>query len=298
MKLHMKWSLFPPLTSLRAFEAAARNLGYSAAGRELNVSHAAIAQQVRGLETHLGLPLVTRSGRGLALTAEGALLLEHLADGFGRIFEALEMLDESQTQRPINITMTPAFAANWFIPKMEQLHSAHPEIDLMINPTAETIDLAQGGCDVAIRFGWGDWKGLESEPLVQTNYVIAGAPSLVGDNWTGGAEELTLLPWLEEAGTTEIKHWLEKLGVEKPPPKHVTSLPGSVIMQPMLDGVGVAATARALIKDHIEAGRLVVLLEETHEEPTAYHMAWRKGIQRPTLKTFIRWLRNVAKEDA
>ncbi len=63
----MDWALFPPLSSLRAFEAAARHRGFSPAGRELNVTHAAIAQQVRALEVFLGIRLVERAGRGLAV---------------------------------------------------------------------------------------------------------------------------------------------------------------------------------------------------------------------------------------
>ncbi len=76
------WRHMPPLTALRALEAVARLGGFSAAARALNVTHAAVAQQVRGLETELGVALLRREGRAVVLTAEGARLAAALAEGF------------------------------------------------------------------------------------------------------------------------------------------------------------------------------------------------------------------------
>ncbi len=66
----LRWKDLPPLSALRAFQAVAEAGGYAQAARALNVTHAAVAQQVRGLEAQLGVALVARSGRGMALTAE------------------------------------------------------------------------------------------------------------------------------------------------------------------------------------------------------------------------------------
>ena len=85
----MDWRTLPSLTSLRAFESAARLSSFTLAGRELNVTHAAVAQQVRGLEAELGLELIFRQGRGLAVTPEGAKLAQALAEGFRGVMQAL-----------------------------------------------------------------------------------------------------------------------------------------------------------------------------------------------------------------
>ncbi|MEM0944316.1 MAG: LysR family transcriptional regulator, partial [Pseudomonadota bacterium] len=158
----------PSLASLRAFEAAARHLGFSAAGRELNVSHAAVAQQVRGLEAFLGLKLVARAGRGLELTPEGVLLADHLAEGFGKISSGIQQLTEAESARPLHITMTPSFAIGWLMPRLPLFREAHPEVELMVNPTVNVVSLADAGYDLAIRFGRGPWPGLESVPLIST----------------------------------------------------------------------------------------------------------------------------------
>ena len=82
----MDWQTLPSLAALRAFDALARTGSLSAAGRLLNVTHAAIAQHLRALETHFGVPLATRDGQ------------EHrLAVGGPRAFALLNLNTESPT---------------------------------------------------------------------------------------------------------------------------------------------------------------------------------------------------------
>ncbi len=152
----------PSLAALRAFEAAARTLSFSEAGREMNVSHAAVAQNVRRLEAELGRPLMARSGRGLALTADGAALARGLSEGFGTIRATLAAFAADDAARPLRITMTPNFAVGFLIPRLGGFHRAHPEVELDLDPSARVVDLAAGGVDLAIRYGNGGWPGLET----------------------------------------------------------------------------------------------------------------------------------------
>ena len=117
------WRLFPSLTALRAFEAAARLQSFSLAARELNVTHAAVAQQVRGLEDHLGRELLFRAGRGLALSPEGIRLAAALAEGFGAIAKGLAEV-QAATPGALRVTLTAAFAANWLMPRLGRFWKA------------------------------------------------------------------------------------------------------------------------------------------------------------------------------
>lgn len=292
----MDWTTLPPLAALRAFEAAARNLNYSAAGRELNVSHAAIAQQVRLLERFTGLRLAERAGRGIALTPEGRLLAGHLTSGFEEIAGAFRALSTAEADRPLHVTMTPSFAVSWFMPRMPLFRMAHPDIDLVVNPTVENVDLSSTGCDIAIRFGAGVWPGLESELLLPSNFVIVAAPSVVGDNWQGRPEDLATLPWLQELGTEEVEQWLASQGIEMPARAHITEMPGYLLERALRDGQGAAVTARVFVETDIAEGRLIALHEETQSTSAGYHLAWRPGIQRPAVKQFVRWIKKAAKE--
>ena len=73
------WRSFPPLSALRAFLAFAEAETLDQAGARIGVTHAAISQQIRSLEAHLGRALGERGGRRLALTADGRRLAESLA---------------------------------------------------------------------------------------------------------------------------------------------------------------------------------------------------------------------------
>ena len=290
----MDWTGMPPLAALRAFEAAARNRNYSAAARELNVSHAAVAQQVRALEGFLGLKLAERAGRGIAATPEGALLAERLTRSFGDVADAVRQLGAASANRPIYVTMTPAFAASWFLPRMPSLNAAHPEIELSVNPTAQVVDFDAAGLDVAIRYGTGDWKGLESTLLMPSDFVVIGAPSLVGEGWKGGFADMFKFHWLQEFGTAEIENWLVEQGMERPPETRISSLPGFMLLSAVHAGQGIAATARAFVEKDLAAGRLVELYAEA-DPGAGYYLVTRPGPKRPTLRTFLRWIGDEAR---
>ena len=112
------WTKLPSLTALRAFDAAAQAKSFSAAARSLNVTHAAVAQQVRFLEEHLGVQLVERSPRGVSLTIEGRELARSLATGFAAIAEGLQALQERDINRPVRVTTTAYFAEAVIFPKI------------------------------------------------------------------------------------------------------------------------------------------------------------------------------------
>lgn len=291
----MHWREFPPLAGLRAFEAAARTGSYSQAGRELNVSHAAVMQQVRGLERFLGLPLVERSGRGITVTPDGALLADHATRGFEQIESALRLLNQREEDRPVHITMTPSFAISWFMPRMPLFRAAYPDVDLMVNPTVALVDLKGGECDMAIRFGDGSWPGVACEPILKSSFVIVGAPSLL-DGWSGRKEDLANLPWIEELGRAEISEWLTEQGIEIPPSTRVTELPGFMVPDAVRNGQAIAATARAFVEDDLANGRLVVVHEDRDEPGYGYHLLTRHGERRQSVLALGRWLRKVAAE--
>src|SRR5262245_24084559 len=123
----MTGSGFPSLNSLRAFAVVAETGSYSRAAANLNVSHAAVSQQVRALEARLGLTLVVREGRGIKLTKEGAALAGHLQRGLAAIREGVDALTGAEAVRSLQVTMTPAFAVSWLMPRIADFQHRHPE---------------------------------------------------------------------------------------------------------------------------------------------------------------------------
>ena len=131
----MDWRSLPSLSALRAFAALAETGSFTRAGAALNVSHAAISQQVRALEERLGVALLPRDGRRGVLTPAGERLAAALEAGFGGIARAVDELTGADADRPLHVSTTPAFAANWLMPRLASFRHEHPEVELMLNPT-------------------------------------------------------------------------------------------------------------------------------------------------------------------
>jgi LysR family glycine cleavage system transcriptional activator len=292
----MDWRQMPPLAALRAFAALAETGSVTAAGAALNVSHAAVSQQVRALESRLGTALVSRDGRGVGLTTDGARLAAAIGPAFAAIGRAVEELTGADAARPLQITTTPAFAALWLLPRLAAFRLARPEVELMLHPSAQIVELAPGGFDLAIRFGTGDWPGHDCESLIPTSFVIVAARSLVGDRRIATPEDIIDLPWLQELGTTEITDWLRSRGVLTRKRGNITHMPGHLVTEALRRGEGVTATARILIEPDLAEGRLVALFEEDRPG-TGYWLVTRPGPMRPPLKAFVTWLRRETRRD-
>ncbi|MCG6901408.1 MAG: LysR family transcriptional regulator [Rhodobacter sp.] len=286
----------PPLAQLRAFAALAESGSISGAGDLLNVSHAAISQQVRAFENHVGVQLVVKDGRGVALTEDGARLGRTLNDGFGAMTREIDALTGADAARPLQITTTPMFAGSWLLPRIGDFRQRHPTIDLMINPSPGLTDPAAGGLDLAIRFGRGIWAGLESELLLPTDFLIMGAASLVGDCTIGAPQDLLKYPWLQELGTNEVANWLRTNGVTEKRMNGLTHLPGNLLLEALRQGQGIAGTSRAFVEQDIAHGTLKVLFEDPNPG-SGYFIVTRPGPPRASTKAFIHWLRRQAAAD-
>jgi LysR family transcriptional regulator, glycine cleavage system transcriptional activator len=286
----LDWKTFPSLTALRAFEAASRLQSFSAAARVLNVTHAAVAQQVRGLEDHLGRALIYREGRGLALTAEGAKLSVALAEGFRIIDLALADLRATDKGAPLRVTMTPAFAAQWLMPRLGGFWAAHPEVPLSIHPEKRLVDLRREPIDLGIRFGNGDWPGLEADLLTAAHYVIVGAPSLLAGRQDLTHAEMSALPWVIEQDWPEALAWLKSFGL-RPDAMNIAYIPTEELaLSAARQGYGLHVEAAALVEADVESGALIIL-GAIQDDSLAYYMVTRPGPRRAEIKTFMKWLK-------
>jgi len=285
----MEWRALPSLSALRAFAVLAEKGSFTRAGEALNVSHAAISQQVRALEDRLGVSLIQRDRRG-TLTPEGERLAAALQGAFLAIERAIEEVTGSDGWRPLQVTTTSAFAISWLMPRLSEFRLEHPEVELMVNPTSEVVELAPGGVDVAIRFGRAPWRGLESEMLVATSMVLVAAPALIEGRPIAEPHDMLRLPWLQELGTSEMTNWMRDHGIVSQRPDSLAHLPGHLLLEALRNGDGVSLTTRVTVERDLEAGRLTVLFEE--ETPgLGYHVVTRPGVMRPPLRAFVSWLR-------
>jgi LysR family glycine cleavage system transcriptional activator len=289
----MNWSRVPSLSALRAFEAASRHGSFSKAADELNVTHAAIAQHVRALEDRFSETLMTRQGRGMGLTPAGHQLADGLRSGFGQIAEAVDTLAQTTQDRPLNISMTPSFAANWLMPKLGSFWSAHPDIVVNVTPGTALVDLANDGFDMAIRYGTGNWPGLDLEPLTDGNFVVVARSDLVaGRNFTCVAD-ITDLPWLWDRFMLENRALVEAEGIDTATLRSTVFEDNELVLAATREGLGVSVQPRALVGRDLATGALAQICA-LNQQGLCYYIATRPGRETPALKAFKRWLRRVA----
>ncbi len=291
----MNWSGLPSLSSLRAFAAVADAGSYTQAAAALNVSHAAVSQQVKALEERLGIALVARDGRGIALTEEGAALARDLATGFAAIARGVETLTGAGDERPVQVTMSPAFAVRWFMPRITAFQKQHPEITLMLNPTAEVVALKPGGIDLAIRYGDSRAPAAKIDPVLIADMVVVGTPALLGARDITDPAMLVDMPWLQELGTHEVADWMARHGVTLDRPLMITHMPGNLIMEAVRRGDGITYTARPWVEEELRAGQLIELFSD--RAFGIYYIVTRPGVQRRPVKIFVKWLKRQAAAD-
>jgi LysR family transcriptional regulator, glycine cleavage system transcriptional activator len=276
-------SRLPSLNALRAFEAVARKLSYARAADELFVTKAAVAQQVRQLETELGATLVERAGRGLRLTEAGQAGVRDLADGFEFLARGARAMREASGRRFLVINSSPSFAATWLVGRIGRFKAAHPDIDVLLdaNPLDETTEHAN--VDALIRWGAGDFPDFATTLLFKENVFPVCAPRLVeGQNALRTPQDLkahTLLhlEWNPSLATWPTwSDWLKAAGAaDVDASRGVWFNHMSMALYAAAQGQGVTLTTLAIAADELAAGRVVAPFTTSVHTPYGYYFLCR-----------------------
>lgn len=284
------WRSIPSLTALRAFAATAELRNFSQAARALNVTHAAVAQQVRALEEQLGRPLVQREGRGVSLTADGEQLAEALGEGFGAIQRGVEALRAGEADRPVRVTLTASFAAQWLMPRLKDFWRQHPDIGLSLHPDSKVVDLHRERMDLGIRYGNGDWPGVEATYLTSARLVVAGATSLIGDRDLT-VEEMAGMDWVLAQGWSEQDAYLRQLGLDPGALNRTDIASEELALAAARQGLGLVVESVALIESDVKEGRMRIV-HESREKLPAYFIVTLPGPKRAAARAFLKWLKS------
>jgi DNA-binding transcriptional LysR family regulator len=266
----------------------AETRSFTRAGVELNVTHAAISQQIRALEKWFGTPLVLRSGRKIELTETGRILARELALGFEHIQRGVTEVVEDQRERPVQITMSPAFAVKWLMPRLSEFQREHPDISLSFQPTSKLIELRPGGVDVAIRYSDARRLAREVTPVLVADMAAVAAPKLIGNTAISEPAQLLNYPWLQELGTEEVAYWFGLHRLEGKVPTTVSHMPGNLIVDAIKRGDAVSFTAMPFFEEELAKGELQAFFPL--KDFGIYHLEWDTGTARPAVRTVVNWL--------
>ncbi len=289
--MNIDWRSLPSLTALRAFAATAEMRSFSQAARALNVTHAAVAQQVRALEDQLGRPLVQREGRGVSLTVDGEHLAEALNEGFSAMQRGLEALKAGEADRPVSVTLTASFAAQWLMPRIKDFWEKYPDIGLSLHPDSRVVDLHRERMDLGIRYGTGDWPGVESVYLASARLVVAAAPSLLGGRKTLTTGEMAEMDWVLSRSWPEQDTYLRQIGLTPERLSRTDIGSEELAIAAARQGLGLVVESAALIESDVDEGRLRIV-HESREKLPAYFVVTLPGPKRAAARAFLKWLKS------
>lgn len=256
------------LNALRAFEAAARHQSFSAAAEELNVTSAAVGQQVRSLESWLGIALFTRGNSGsrrLVLTDSARAALPDIREGFDRLSVGLARLREASLSADLTVTVSPAFAGKWLLPRLERFQHEHPQIDVLLNTNLKTLDFLAERIDIGVRYGAGNWPGLSAIKLMDEDMFPVCSPTLpqlaAGKLSMDTLAHCTLihdLSMASDSGFPTWRTWLDALGQPGVDASHGLRINNSAaVVQAAIEGQGVALGRSVMVRDDLASGRLI-----------------------------------------
>ncbi|MES3025207.1 MAG: transcriptional regulator GcvA [Pseudomonadota bacterium] len=249
----------PPLTAMRAFEAAARHESFKLAALELHVTPAAVSLQVRQLEEWLGLPLFDRSGNALALTAKGQRYRAQLSKALNLLALATEEVSGNGLSGPLRITALPSFARKWLLPRLGKFRQRYPDIDVILDTDAVSQNLSGRKFDLAIRAGTGRWQGLQSDLIARESFTPMCSPALRdGAIGLASPDDLRLHDLIHSTPRDGWERWLALAGVQGvDATRGMTLNDSSLVLEAALLGQGVALGRTFLAADDIADGKLV-----------------------------------------
>ena len=140
------------LGNLRAFEAVARRLSFSAAAAELFVTQSAVSRQIKGLEDELGAPLFVRGTRHVEMTQSGQSLLRAVEAGLPKIDAAVRQIRQTRSRKRVSVTTFASFGSLWLLPRIEAFQRDHPDIDIRVSASDTIADLDDPELDLALRY--------------------------------------------------------------------------------------------------------------------------------------------------
>ncbi|MCB1336982.1 MAG: transcriptional regulator GcvA [Maritimibacter sp.] len=285
----------PPLTALRAFDAAARHMSFQAAAAELGVTPAALSFQIKTLEEHLGQKLFRRLNRAVELTEAGRALAPGTRDGFEALGAAWRQAKTVGAGQVLNVTAGPAFTSKWLAPRMFRFAQLHPEIELRFVANLRLLDIERDEIDVAIRFGYPDDAGLLSIPLMHEWFSPMMTPDLAARYPEPSMLPASVLMHQDDIAfldpPCDWPSWFRAAGLAMPAGRGPHFSHADHALDAALSGAGVILGRASLAAGTIADGALVAPYDVALTTEAHYRLLAKSGAdQRPEIRAFIDWI--------
>ncbi|MEH6403646.1 MAG: LysR substrate-binding domain-containing protein [Sneathiella sp.] len=282
----------PPLNWLRSFEAAARHSSFSAAAKELNMTPAAISYQIKNLEQYFGAVLFERKARGVSLTEVGRAYLPSVLKAFSDLSASSAHMFNSSGKSSLSIRVAVSFGTLWLAPRIPDFLKKYPHINVDLQSSLWIDNEAQQDCDLEIRYGDGNWQGIQSEPLIQETIVLVASPTLPFRPKT--ALELLDCPLIHIQGVED--NWSRLFNRENLSlPKNTRQIKADnslMALEMVKAGAGYALMFKSFTRTLLNERKVIVPFKIDLSTEQANHLIFPMGSteHRPEARLFRNWI--------
>lgn len=294
MKFNVSRRLVPSLTTLVAFESAARLGSFTRAAEEVSLTQGAISRQIRLLEGQLGIALFERIRQRIMLTEAGAFYAGEVRQVLDRLASVTAQTMSFRTAGGVlRLSMLPTFGTKWIIPRLPDFFSRNRGITVNFSSHIRPVDFRSDHLDAAIHFGDAVWPGVVLHRLVGEEMVPVASPSLVRREKIREPVDLGRTTLLVQATRTEAwPTWFARVGLTAVEPMSTLVFEQfAMVVRGAVAGLGAALVPKILVEDEIANGELTVLFDQSIIDGKSYFLAYpRERSSYPPLIAFRDWL--------
>lgn len=283
----------PPWGAIEAFIAASRAGSFKEAAARLALSPAAFSRRIQALEDHVRVRLFDRSGQAPVLTVAGERYLQRLQPSFEAMRAATDWMAPDPRRRALRVGVSQSFAVGWLVPRLPRFYAQRADIELVLQTSADSVDLIGGAADIRILFGDGLWDRFDSQKLLSLDaYAVCAATLADGRAAPARLDQLGHYPLLELIHpANQWMEWLSLQGLPLPQREPQCFDSAMVMYEAVAQGLGIALGVSPLVDAFIDQGRVSRIFTASHAVSGGYYVAALPEFRRhEAVQIFWQWL--------
>ena len=284
----------PPLKAIQAFEQTARFGNVARAAELLDLTPSAVSHQLAKLEAMIGRQLFLRTARGVTLTPVGEQYLTEVSGILHSLAVATERAASDVSLDCLRLHSSPSFGLLWLMPRLEAFRASHPDIQINLSCSYESLHFSRDKIDVDIRHGLPNWPSYEVRTVRNETFAVLTSPKLLAQRPVRGAADLLECDLiLSEATLLKWPQWFAQHGLARPERPYALSFDRSYMsLDAASHGLGFALESTLLAQKYLAAGTLVeVAPESLSAAVAAHHLVFPKAHSSfPRVRRFLAWM--------
>ncbi|AMT88697.1 DNA-binding transcriptional LysR family regulator [Pseudomonas sp. 2957] len=286
--------ILPPLKAIQAFEQTARFGNVARAAEVLDLTPSAVSHQLAKLEGMIGRQLFVRAARGVSLTPVGEQYLKEVSGILHSLAVATERAASDVSLDCLRLHSSPSFGLLWLMPRLEAFRASHPDIQINLSCSYESLHFSRDKIDVDIRHGLPNWPSYEVRTVRNETFAVLTSPKLLAQRPVRGAADLLECDLiLSEATLLKWPQWFAQHGLARPERPYALSFDRSYMsLEAASHGLGFALESTLLAQKYLAAGTLVeVAPESLSAAVAAHHLVFPKAHSSfPRVRRFLAWM--------